>query len=288
MPNSMTGFARCESHQSWGNISCEIRSVNHRYLEPSIRLDDSLRLLEPYLRERLRKYLSRGKIDVRMQLKTENGEGTSLSLNQALAKRLGELASVIQTQIPHSGPINPMDILTWPGVLQGVQLDPEELIKHAKAVFDDCLKQHIAAREREGGELANLIEQRLTGITGEVVKVRQSLPEISQQHEAKLRARLEALAVEIDRERLAQELIYLAQKNDVAEELDRLETHIAEVKSVLTQSGAIGRRLDFLAQELNREGNTLSSKATSSETTQSAVEIKVFIEQIREQIQNIE
>lgn len=288
MPRSMTGFARQEVQHPWGSLSCEIRSVNHRYLEPSIRLPETLRANEPNLRELLRKKLSRGKIEASMFLKTEFSEDAQLGLNEELAGKIVDLAENVQQRIKNPADINAIDVLRWPGVIKTAEIDTDELNKATLELFKTTLQQLVDNRSREGEELAQLINARLISIGEIVVQVRGKMPELLEQQQLKLRTKLDTLKVEVDEERFSQEAVYIAQKADVAEELDRLEAHIAEVRHTIGQTGPIGRRLDFLMQELNREANTLSSKSISSETTQSAVDIKVFIEQMREQVQNIE
>lgn len=288
MPLSMTGFARTEAQRPWGNLACEVRSVNHRYLEMSLKLPETIRSIETSLRSTLRKQLSRGKVEVAFYLKTEQNNNTELVLNPTIAKKVSDLASEIGQQLDNVAPINPIDILQWPGVLQNGDTEPAVIQKEAQALFAATLKQLVANRQREGEELKQFIEQRIEGIGSHVIAVRKVLPEILAQYQAKLEDKLATLRVEIDQDRLAQELVYIAQKSDVAEELDRLEAHLNEVKHALAQKGPIGRRLDFLMQELNREANTLSSKSIASDTTQTAVDLKVLIEQMREQIQNLE
>lgn len=288
MSLSMTGFARKEVQQDWGSLSCEIRSVNHRYLEPSFRLPDTLKSAEPQLRETLRKQLSRGKIDISLSLKTEVSDNAQLGLNETLAQRIIELTQALHKKIDNPAPLDAIDILSWPGVIQTSEIDNEILTQAAQHLFSATLKQLLAARQREGGELTQLIEQRLTVISDHVKAVRIAMPAALEQHRNKLRAKVDALKIEVDEDRFSQEAIYIAQKSDVAEELDRLDAHISEVRHTLKQSGPIGRRLDFLMQEFNREANTLSSKSITSDITQRAVDIKVMIEQMREQIQNIE
>jgi len=288
MPRSMTGFARQEVQHSWGSLSCEIRSVNHRYLEPSLRMPETLRSVEAKLREKLRKQLSRGKVEATLYLKTEQNEEANLGLNEDLAGQIVHLAENLQAQLKNPTPISAIDIMRWPGVIKSAEIDTDHLLSVAGDLFDQTLKQLIENRSREGEELTQLIEQRLVSIGEHVVDVRARLPEILEHHHQKLRTKIETLKLEVDEERFSQEAVYIAQKADVAEELDRLEAHLVEVRHTLKQKGPIGRRLDFLMQELNREANTLSSKSIASDTTQSAVDIKVFIEQMREQIQNIE
>lgn len=288
MPRSMTGFARQEAQYPWGSLACEVRSVNHRYLEPTLRLPEALRAREPELREALRKAISRGKIEVSLQLKTETAATHNLALNNSLAAQIAALASQVAEQLDNPAKLNPLDILRWPGVIQAAEIDADELAIAAKTLFDETLQKLIHNREREGSELQNVIQQKLTTIGEHVIFMRERLPELQNAYKDKLRARIEALEVDVDEERFNQEVVYVCQKSDVAEELDRLDAHIQEVTHTLNQSGPIGRRLDFLMQELNREANTLSSKSMSSDTTQIAVDLKVLIEQMREQVQNIE
>lgn len=288
MVQSMTGFARHESKLPWGTLSCEIRSVNHRFLEPHFRLPELLRSLEPELRGRLRNALQRGKVEIAFQLSIEDGEDQSLTLNMELAEKLADAVRQVNTLLDAPAPVSATDILRWPGVLESRRLDQELVEQAVLSLFDTCLQQLCAHRAREGAELAALIEQRLDAILVEVEKVRSRLPSIMQDQRDKLLERLETLKSEVNPERLEQELVFYAHKADVDEELDRLLTHVNEVRRTLSQKGAIGRRLDFLMQELNREANTLASKSIAADTTQSAVELKILIEQIREQIQNIE
>lgn len=288
MPRSMTGFARIEAQQSWGTLACEIRSVNHRYLEPTIRLPEQLRTIENDFRVLLKKKLSRGKVEANIHIKLEDGNQDSLALNEELAKNIHALAAQISDSIPNAAPINPLDILRWPGVLKTTELNIKNIQDSAITAFNEALDKLIENRQREGAELRQVIEQKLHSIEEKVIAVRKVLPEILAQNQVKLREKLDSLKTELDEDRLTQELVYIAQKTDVAEELDRLDAHLVEIRLALTQQQPIGRRLDFLMQELNREANTLSSKSISIDTTQHAVDIKVLIEQMREQIQNIE
>lgn len=289
MTRSMTAFARQEAEHPWGSLIWEIRSVNHRYLEPHLRLPESLRDLEGSLREKLRKTLSRGKVECTLRFHPE-AQAQQLTVNTEFAKELIAAADEVAA-LSLSGntqPMNPLDVLRWPGVLQDAQIDMDQVKAEALTLFGSALDDLVAGREREGAELNNLIEQRLLSIAEIVVEVRSKLPEILQAQRDNLRSRLDELKDELDEGRLEQEMVMLAQKADVDEEMDRLNTHVQEVRRVLKQKGPIGRRLDFLMQELNREANTLSSKSIVAETTQCAVELKVLIEQMREQIQNIE
>jgi len=288
MPRSMTGFARREQRHPWGNLIVEIRSVNHRYLEPTFRLPDELRELEPKLRDSIRRSLQRGKVEVTFSLHKEATANQSLGLNQQRVQQLAQAAETVSGKLGNAAPINPLELMQWPGVLQENDLDRDTLHAAVLELFQTALEQLIAHRNREGRELAQFIEQRLDKVSDRVGQVRKRLPDILNAQREKLHSKIAALKIELDPERLEQEIALLAQKADVDEELDRLDTHVAEVKHTLTQSSSLGRRLDFLMQELNREANTLSSKAVVADTTQAAVELKVLIEQMREQVQNIE
>lgn len=292
MPKSMTGFARRELQAPWGTLSCEIRSVNHRYLEPIIRLPESLRALEVTVRDQCRKQLQRGKVEVNIQLNVNAASPDTLVINQTLIEQLAQAANTVTQaaadQNTQVAPIDPLRLLQWPGVIEQQNIDNDVIEASAKTLLADTLALLIEHRAREGVELQGLIEQRLVAISEYVDNVRQQMPEILQAQHAKLQQRLQDLQLEVEPERLAQEVAILANKVDVEEELDRLSTHIGEVRHILSQKGAIGRRLDFMMQELNREANTLSSKAIHTDTTNAAVSLKVLIEQMREQIQNIE
>ncbi len=287
MTRSMTAFARQEAEHPWGSLSWEIRSVNHRYLEPHLRLHESLRELEGPLREKLRRSLSRGKVECTLRFHPE-AQAQQLTVNPAFARQVVAAAQEVAELMPSSQQLDPLEVLRWPGVLQDTKLDMDQVKAAALALFEQALDDLHAGREREGAELADLIEQRLSAIGEIVAEVRSKMPQILQAQRDNLRSRLEELKADLDASRLEQEMVILAHKADVDEEMDRLNTHVQEVRRVLKQKGPIGRRLDFLMQELNREANTLSSKSIVADTTQSAVELKVLIEQMREQIQNIE
>lgn len=288
MPRSMTGFARREAKLSWGTAVWEIRSVNHRYLEPSFRLPEDFRELEPHLRDAMRKALQRGKVEASLSIQWEQEE-TELGINASRVAQLTKAAQHINSLLgAAAAPINALDILKYPGVIQKQELDREAMQSAVLKLFDSALDGLIEHRTREGNELEQLIVQRLDAVSVQVVNVRARMPDILAAQREKLQAKLAALQIDVDPERLEQEIVLLAQKADVDEELDRLDTHVIEVKRSLKQTDSLGRRLDFLMQELNREANTLSSKSIVSDTTQAAVELKVLIEQMREQIQNIE
>jgi len=284
----MTGFARSEEQYDWGSVIWELRSVNHRYLEMHFRLPDSHKALEPGLREVIRSSLNRGKLEVSLTIKLSGQSSDGLGVNTQLAEDLLQAAAKIQQLSHQSADINPLEILRWPGVITEQSVDMVQVHATALSQFKDTIGQLVSSRQREGDELAIFIEQRLQSISEQVVLVRGLMPKILMAQKEKLHERLANLEIELDSERLEQEVVLLAQKADVDEELDRLDVHVTEVRRNLNDKKPIGRRLDFLMQELNREANTLSSKAIVTDTTQAAVELKVLIEQMREQIQNIE
>ncbi|QOR40619.1 YicC family protein [Billgrantia diversa] len=285
--HSMTAFARQSREGDWGSLQLELRSVNQRYLEPFFRLPEALRDLEPAFREALRTRLSRGKVECHLRFEPTDISET-LAVNHrrliALAEALGE----IREALPQVAMPDALSLLDHPGVLDAQGVDLDAVKAEATALFEAALDELIEARAREGDKLAALIRDRLAGVREQVVEVRRLMPEILERQRALLLERLEAVKTELDPQRLEAELVLLAQKADVDEELDRLETHVGEVARQLDQKGPKGRRLDFLMQELNREANTLSSKSAVASTTRCAVELKVLIEQMREQIQNIE
>ncbi len=287
MVHSMTAFARQAHDADWGSLQLELRSVNQRYLEPHFRLPESLRDLEPAFRESLRHRLARGKVECTLRFEPA-GAAEGLSVN---APRLAELARVlseVNQAVTDAAPADSLALLNYPGVLESRGPDPAIVKAQALALFEQSLDDLVAGRAREGEKLAALIRERLVAIEGQIAEVRRLMPQILERQRAQLLERLETVRAELDPQRLEAELALLAQKADVDEELDRLATHVVEVERQLTQKGPVGRRLDFLMQELNREANTLSSKSVVASTTRCAVELKVLIEQMREQIQNIE
>lgn len=288
MISSMTAFARRELRGDFGLVMCEIRSVNHRYLEPTFRLSDLVRELEMPLRERLRQQLSRGKIDIWIKHETIDNDVAEIRINHALATRLVAAASEIDKMTRHAAPLNAADILRIPGVVCPAQPNQQVVTQVALTLFDDTLMDFIAMRQREGAAINTMLSQRLTAIAVECEKVRIRMPVIMTHYRQRLLSRLQEVKAELNPERVEQEVVLFAHKIDVAEELDRLNAHIVEIRRVLNQEQAVGRKLDFLMQELNREANTLGSKSVSADSSLSSVELKVLIEQMREQIQNIE
>ncbi|EKO3611348.1 YicC family protein [Vibrio metschnikovii] len=285
---SMTAYARKEVKGDWGTAIWEIRSVNQRYLETYFRLPEQFRGLEPVLRERFRQRLARGKVECHLRYEANPAAKSELNINEALANQVIKAANQIMHMTGELSRINPFQIMQWPGVMETPEQDMDSINKALLAGFDEAIVEFIDARGREGDNMKALIEQRLTAISEEVVKVRARMPEILQWQRERLLNKFEEAKIELDATRVEQELILLAQKSDVAEELDRLDSHIKEARNVLKKGGACGRKLDFMMQEFNRESNTLASKSISTDITASGVELKVLIEQMREQIQNIE
>ncbi|MCC7658096.1 YicC family protein [Serratia sp. Pon4B] len=288
MIRSMTAYARREIKGEWGSAAWELRSVNQRYLETYIRLPEQFRSLEPVIRERIRGRLTRGKVECNLRFELDPSAQSSLILNEKLAKQLVEAANWVKMQ-SDEGEINPIDVLRWPGVMSAQEQDLD-VIQRAELMqaLDGALDDFIVARESEGAALKTLIEQRLDGVSAEVVNVRAQMPNILQWQRERLVSKLEEAQVQLENTRLEQELVLMAQRIDVAEELDRLEAHVKETHNILKKKEAVGRRLDFMMQEFNRESNTLASKSINADVTASAIELKVLIEQMREQIQNIE
>ncbi|KGD84762.1 uncharacterized protein (TIGR00255 family) [Pantoea sp. PNA 14-12] len=287
MIRSMTAYARREIKGDWGSAAWELRSVNQRYLETYIRLPEQFRGLEPMIRERIRQRLTRGKIECNLRFEADPGAQGELMLNESLAKQLVQAANWVKLQTDE-GVINPLDILRWPGVMAAPEQDLDAINTQLIQALDGALDDFIAARESEGSALKALIEQRLEAVTHEVSKVRAQLPDVIKWQRERLIAKLEDAEVQLENNRLEQELVMMAQRVDVAEELDRLDAHVKETYNILKKKEAVGRRLDFMMQEFNRESNTLASKSINAEITNSAIELKVLIEQMREQIQNIE
>jgi uncharacterized protein (TIGR00255 family) len=285
---SMTGFARREISGNWGALVCELRSVNHRFLESGFRLPDELRAAEGELRQRLAREIKRGKVDCSISYRRAQGAETALEVDTAALERLLTSVRDISRSLPGNPTVNVLDVLRWPGILRAETDSGDELLKATHALFGSTVEELIAARAREGQRLRELLEQRCNGLEALVAHVRTRLPEVQARVRTRLDDRLAELKANVDQERLEQELAMLLQRLDVDEELDRLAGHIVEIRRVIDGSEPAGRRLDFLMQELNREANTLSSKSQDLETTRSAVDMKVIIEQMREQVQNVE
>ena len=288
MVYSMTAFSRQQLEHEWGSLTWEIRSVNHRYLEPSVRLPENFRSLENPIRRQLRDKLYRGKIECLLRFRTVEANQIDWQLNLDLISQLTKANLEINNNIGGDYKLSSLDILKWPGVISDQSIDEEIFNKEAMGLFEKALDDLMVVREREGASLRDAILKRIALIQRIIDSIQAKMPSIILKQKENLLNKLEDIKAEFEPTRLEQEITLLAQKADVDEELDRLNSHLQEAKRVLDSGGQIGRRLDFLMQELNREANTLSSKSIVVETTQSAVELKVLIEQMREQIQNIE
>jgi uncharacterized protein (TIGR00255 family) len=284
---SMTGFARRELTGPFGTLTCELRSVNHRYLEPGFRLPEELRPLESELRQQLSKHLKRGKVDCTVHLRSAQAAERELKVDSAALERVAHGLRQILQALPKAE-VDAVEILRWPGVIESAPQESEVLLGAGRMLFQQTLDDLGAMRLREGKRLFELLEQRCAGLATLVTQVRARLPEIQARVRSRLHERVAELLATIDRERVEQEIVLQLQRLDVAEELDRLTGHIEETRRVMGGGEAAGRRLDFLMQELNREANTLASKSQDLDTTRLTVDMKVLIEQMREQVQNIE
>jgi uncharacterized protein (TIGR00255 family) len=288
MTRSMTAFARESSATDVGELTWELRSVNHRFLEPHLRLPEDLRVLETPVRERLTARLARGKVDCTLRFVPAQDSAGALKVNRRLLEQVLAAADEIATRIGEPATPHVLDLLRWPGLLQEPEQDTDAVAAAALALLDQALDGLVAHREREGGRLKALLLERCDKLAVEVDGVRARMPQVLAGVRARIRERLSEVLDELDPARLEQEMAMLAQRLDVDEEMDRLGVHLQEVRKALDSDGPVGRRLDFLMQELNREANTLSAKSADAETTHAAVEMKVLIEQMREQVQNLE
>jgi uncharacterized protein (TIGR00255 family) len=288
MIRSMTGFARRERQGPWGTLVCELRTVNHRYLEISLRLPEELKGLDNEVRQSIGAALRRGKVDASLYLKTTAGTHRALELDPGLLGELIARVDEVRARLKDAAPVNPVDLLRWPGIIREAEADSRPVLVAALELLREALAELNDTRHREGQRIRELLLGRCAAMRTQVQSVKARLPEVSQRLRERLVERIAQLGVTPDSERLEQELVLYAHKMDVDEELDRLVAHLDEVTGVLDSLEPAGRRLDFLMQELNREANTLSSKSQDSETTKAAVDMKVTIEQMREQIQNVE
>lgn len=288
MLRSMTAFARSEQLSEDWTIIWELRSVNHRYLELAVRLPETLRALEGGIRERISNALSRGKVEANLKLQSAAGNVVAVSLNRPLAIGLLNVAAELEALMGPGTGLRLGELFRWPGVVSEMEPALEILQQAILTCLDSALAELVNTREREGERIGGMILQRCEAMRTQLQKIRIRRPEVLARQREKLLSRLAELPVEPDHHRLEQELVLIAQRLDVEEELDRLEAHLDEIVDVLRRPEAVGRRLDFLMQELNREANTLASKSADTETTRAAVELKVLIEQMREQVQNIE
>ncbi len=288
MIRSMTAFSHRELKTEQGTLSWEARSVNHRYLDISLRLSEEFRSQENAFRDLIQTNIKRGKVELTLRFGAANGNSNEIHINESLARALIKACRQLESLTGNPEPLKAVDILRWPGIAIDSPPDMDIVVAHAKALLQDALDDLIEMREREGKRLADFIFQRCDQIAEIIVRVRKHRPTIVATQREKIINRIEELKISPDYNRIEQELVILAQRLDVDEELDRLMAHLDEINEVLERNEPIGRRLDFLMQELNREANTLASKANDADTTQAAVDLKVMIEQMREQVQNIE
>ncbi len=284
----MTAFARCQQRDDQGELVWELRSVNHRYLELFVRLPEELRSLEPLVREHVGKRLARGKVECSLRFAPGSGKDEALRVNTALAKRLLRASEELEGLLGTGARPKPWDLLLWPGVLESEPQDLTPMQARAAQLLDQALDSLVAARRREGERLGEIVGERCRALQVLVLQARERIPLVLDEVRGRIRARLDEVVAELDPSRVEQEMVLLAQRLDVDEEMERLGAHVDEVLRVLGKGGAKGRRLDFLMQELNREANTLASKSSDVEITRIGVEMKVLIEQMREQVQNIE
>ena len=288
MIHSMTAYGRVENSEGQNSISCEIRSVNHRYSEISIRLPEELRPLEQKIRDHISGKIKRGKIECNIRIEKHNAYNEALSINQDLLKNIIEASKRINSDLSTSVPLDSLDLLRWPGVLEKSTLDVKEIDKLLFPLVNEAIDIVVDTRQREGEKIKKMLTDRCTKIKEIINNVQKQIPDILKNYRKKLTQRVQEISDEIDNDRLEQELLFLSQKADIEEEIDRLGAHVDEVVRVIDRKEPVGRRLDFLMQEMNRESNTLGSKSNHIYTSNASVELKVVIEQMREQIQNIE
>jgi len=283
----MTGFATLAHQLDEGVVNIELRSVNHRYLEIIFKMDDHLRMFEPNIRQGIQRALKRGKVDCKLSFKENEQAGQQLTVNDEVLKRLSTLVDATQAHFKNTQPVNVLDVLNMPGVLETKAIASSQLLSAIETALPQALTALSKARANEGEKLKAIILERLNEVAALVATVKPMMPALIQAYQAKLTAKLKEM-MDVDEERVHQEMAVYAQKIDIDEELSRLEAHVSEVASILEEGGVVGKRLDFLMQEMNREANTLGSKSVSIDTTKVSMQLKVLIEQMREQIQNIE
>ena len=288
MTRSMTAFSRSSEEQSWGALVWELRSVNHRYLDVIIKLPEELRSIENELRKRLTEVLKRGKVECNLRYKPAHNQQTELCVNEQYADEILKACSIISNKLHQPSEMNVLEVLKWPGVIDAPETDLKPVMEVALNLFDAALKDLCESRQSEGERLQLMIEDRCEAMQIIVSGERKRRPQILEQTRRKILDKIEDLKANIDQDRFEQELVYIAQKMDVDEELDRMESHFVEINKILKSNEPVGRRLDFIMQEFNREANTLGSKSTDMQSTQASIELKVLIEQMREQVQNIE
>jgi len=288
MTNSMTGFSRCSTEQATASLVWELRTVNHRYLDVIVKLPEDLRGLESAVRKRIAETINRGKVECHLRYKSSETEQSELLINEDYATAILKACQKISKPLHQPSELNVIEVLKWPGVVRKPEIDLTPVMTAALNLFDQTLNELCESKKSEGQRLQEMLEERCAAMKLIVAQERKRRPELVKKTREKLLDRIKELSIEYDTNRFEQEIAYIAQKMDVDEELDRLESHFIEIEEILKREEAIGRRLDFMMQELNREANTLGSKSTNIETTQASVELKVLIEQMREQVQNIE
>jgi len=288
MLHSMTGFARQSAESGIGTLTWELRAVNHRYLDVQIKLPDELRPQEQAFRKQVADSISRGKVECALHFRRAFDRQNELQIDTELVELIGTRIKEMSAELPATGAVNPFDVMRWPGVVKQSEVDAEPLFEAARTLLATAVDAIQTMRASEGARIADMLESRCADIAAISSSVRARMPDVLEAAHTKQRERIAKLDVEADPARLEAELALIAQKLDVDEELDRLDSHLVEIRDVVQRDEPVGRRLDFLMQELNREANTLGSKSNDTETTQAAVELKVLIEQLREQIQNVE
>ncbi len=288
MLHSMTGFARQSVESDIGTMTWEIRAVNHRYLDVQLRLPDELRPQEAAFRQQVSNRLKRGKVECSLNFRRAMNQSQEMQLDVELLKLIGNRIDDLKVKLNDIGHVDPIDLLRWPGVVKQAEIDAEPLFAEAGRLLDETLGAMAEMRASEGQRIADMLESRCADIESIASSVRERMPDVLEAARQKQRDRIDKLDIEADPARLEVELALIAQKLDVDEEVDRLGSHVTEIRSILGSDEPVGRRLDFLMQELNREANTLGSKSGDTQTTRAAVDLKVLIEQMREQIQNIE
>jgi len=288
MTRSMTAFARLSDEQEWGTLVWELRSVNHRYLDVFVKIPEELRSIEMQVREMVARYLNRGKVEAALRFKANASITSELVVNEELARALVKGCQVVNKQLHQPSEMNPMDVLRWPGVVDEPEHDLKPVFQAAMDILEKSLNELVKVREGEGQRMESMVLKRRQAMVEIVAAERSRRPQIIEAQREKILGRLQEIKAEPDMGRFEQELLYLTQKMDVDEELDRLDSHFQELVDIFKRDEPIGRRLDFIMQELNREANTLGSKSVDITTTQASVEMKVLIEQMREQVQNIE
>ncbi len=288
MLKSMTGFGRNEVETEFGDLLWELRSVNHRYLEINVRIPEELRALEPHVRAQVGKKLSRGKVEATLKLRANRDSVSGLVLDTDALSTLAKAIEQVHTAIPQSTGVDPLQVIQWPGVMSSNNKQQDEMTRQAMTCLEAAIDDLVATREREGEKTAEMLRTRCEKIDSHINELRQHRPAVVARQREKLVAKLSELDIDHNEHRLEQELVFVAQRLDIDEELDRLKAHVSEFNKAVSRSGPIGRRLDFLMQEFNREANTIGSKAADLDTTGASVDIKVLIEQMREQVQNIE